>query len=529
MLDAAIGTQPVISRFARSKDHLLSSFFDNTSKFSLLGHANPLGLLSSHRRVNSDLETSPPSFRDYLLLSGGGLEPAFKFSPDAHIARATRNSSSCTNSSLTLKESSLSRVSTREFSDEESDLELRDDSCPVPLLTPPATPPAAPREVPNSISSVFSILISTIAAPKTTRRHHLGSPKAQVGNVKECNQLRFVSIMSTPSSRMQFSESPSGLGHWDDGYVDQPATIFEMKFSPPSFIRPRGRKLVARREPSPMIYTHSRESLQHDDSEYVHVKEGRDEGIALSRTPVERDVIPEEDEALEESQMSQHSHAAHQDQMGFHDQMGRNDPMAHHAQIAQYDHTRQHSQSFHHDHIPHHSQSSHHSQGSYHSQMARHTQISHHAQTSQHSLTSHHSQMAQHGQMPHISEHQRRPELEHSPAQPLAQTPEQERMRVAEEVISDKIAQQIDSIVEAAALDDNSRSEWRVYMENYSKVISLELRAGPPHISLINNLLIIVGKLQHFHSPGAAMCLAQVTVPTVHFSSHRGGKSLCVQ
>ena len=493
MLDAVIDTQPVISRFGRSKDNLLSSFSENSSKLSLLGLANPLGLFSAHRRVHSDLETSPPSFRDYLLLSGGGLEPAFKFSPDAKTTSARRSSSSRRNSSLTLKDSRLSVVSTHEFSDEKSDLELTHDLCPGSLLTPPATPSVASREVPNSISSVFSILISTLAPPKTTRGHHLGSPRRQVGNVKECNELRFVSIMSTPSSRMQFSASPSRLEDWDDGDADQPATIFEMKFSPPSFIRPRGRKLIARREPSPMVCTPSLKSPQRDHFAYAHVKECRDEGIALSRTPVERDVIPEEDEALEESQIPHENHVAPQDhisrhdQMGFHDQLGHDGHMAHSSQSPHHDHISHYDQmgpngqmDLHHNQTAHHPQISHYDQIHNHSDSSYHDHIPHHSQSSHNSQGSYHSQRSRHGQMPLIYEHDGTLELEHIPAKPPAQTPEQERMRVAEEIISNKIAQQIDYIVEAAAMDDNSRSEWRAYMDNYSKVRSLELQARSP-------------------------------------------------
>jgi hypothetical protein len=56
------------------------------------------------------------------------------------------------------------------------------------------------------------------------------------------------------------------------------------------------------------------------------------------------------------------------------------------------------------------------------------------------------------------------------PLQVSPRVPEQEKRQSSEEVVSDKIAEQIDSIVEAAALDETSKSEWRAYIENYSKV-----------------------------------------------------------
>lgn len=91
--------------------------------------------------------------------------------------------------------------------------------------------------------------------------------------------------------------------------------------------------------------------------------------------------------------------------------------------------------------------------------------------------------MAYHDQRPlsnhtdeHVPEHQQTPEFDHVPEHEIEEMqvqpgmPEHDKRISAEDLFGQRMAEQIDSIVSAAALDDNSKPEWRTYMENYSKV-----------------------------------------------------------
>jgi hypothetical protein len=150
----------------------------------------------------------------------------------------------------------------------------------------------------------------------------------------------------------------------------------------------------------------SKENL-HDDFVNSDAKNGRDEGIALCRTPVERDVIPEEDETLENIKSD------------YPDPMAQRNHVDQHRYMAQQHYREKHDQS---------------------------------------------PQAAQ------ISDHNRMQQQQRDPVQVSPRVREQEKRQSSEEVVSDKIAEQIDSIVEAAALDETSKSDWRAYIENYSKV-----------------------------------------------------------
>jgi hypothetical protein len=456
MFDTVVDPQPVISRLARSKDSFLSSNIENpnlTSKTSLLGHTKSLGFSPSHRRIHSDLVATAPSFHDYLILSGGGLEPAFRLSPGANSTRSRQNSSFLGTYNPTSQVLRQSRTSAGDFCDEKSNLEPKGGLCSVPLLTPLQTPIAVSHENPNSISSVLSVLISTLTVSKTTHESHLEHFERQGPNTDKYNQLGIVSIMKMPS-KMKSSSSFVRMGDIANNGAHLLANASDRQFSPPSFIRPKGRKLVARREPSPLAYMPSMDSLRQDESMYSSATDGQDEGVSLSRLPVRPDVIPEEDERAHHNKMARYDIEAHYDIEG-HDIEGLHDIEDHHdPEDHDYleDHHRRVTNC---DSFPKFNQTAHYNLEDHHV-----------AEDLLHQITNS-SHIPQSNQIP---EQNQTLHPEFSPL--LVPTPvlEQKDRESTEDTINEYITQQIDSIVETAALDDNSKIEWRTYMENYSKV-----------------------------------------------------------
>ena len=445
MFDAVVDTQPVISRLARSKDSLLSSFFQSpnlSSKISLLGHIKSLGFSPYHQRANSDLEVTAPSFHDYLILSGGGLEPAFRLSLSTKARSSRRNSSFLRNYNSATKELRLSETSTGDFSGKKADLVLKESSGSVPILTPPQSPTPESCEASNSTSSVLSVIVSPLTASKTPHERHVDLSGEQTPNTDEFNQLGVVSIMRLPS-KMKSSALFGGMGDRVNGNPHSSVSASGRQFSPPSFIRPNGRKLIARREPSPLAYMPSMESLRQDDSVHSSATNGSDEGVSLSRMLVRRDTIPEVDEGQ-------------YNQMAHHDLEGHHYSEDHHHQITCCD------------------------------QVIKSN---------------------------HIPDHNQTPELECTKVEVSTLVPQQEEKNSEEDITSEKITQQIDSIVEKAALDDRSKSEWRTYMENYSKV-------GIGSLYLVHCLLdVSLSKTPANHSRGASTFLPRLR--------HHSSRQIC--
>jgi hypothetical protein len=140
----------------------------------------------------------------------------------------------------------------------------------------------------------------------------------------------------------------------------------------------------------------------------------------------------------------------------------------------------------------------------------------------------HGPQMTRHLHMPQISEHDQTAEHERGPGLVLALAPEQEKiMSPREETYLQKIVHQIESIVEQAAIDGNSKSEWRTYMENYSKVTSYLACLSANHC--MKSLLTAAGKLQHFQSSCTTGRFVKVAVSAFHLPSYRGRQNICVQ
>lgn len=216
-----------------------------------------------------------------------------------------------------------------------------------------------------------------------------------------------------------------------------------------------------------MIYSPSMESLKLNKSAHSHNRDRCDEGIALSRSPAEPDMIPEEDESIEEGQMSPLYHKAR------HNQLDRKEQLSPDNKLPRY------IQKTHQVEMELHGQAGPRERTKPRLEHFNHTQISHGVSiTSRNwagslSQMSHDPQMTRHVQMPQIPEHDQPLALELGPESVLAPAPEQDKMTSPEEeTYMQKIVHQIDSIVELAAIDDNSKSEWRTYMANYSKVTS---------------------------------------------------------
>jgi hypothetical protein len=371
MLDTVVGHQPAMVRLTRSKAQIVSSLFERpgfTSKVLLLRRDKAFRISSSHRLICSDLNAVAPSLQDSPLLSGERSVAEQKISLDTKAAKTEVGLSFPPRANSALRESQLSTDPKTALSSENFNSLLKNSSSSIPLLEASKAPTIrCPPKDPGSTARVVSVQVSTLATVETRRKRPLEYSEKQAVDSDETKRLRVNSIVSMPSD-MQFSadgDSPAKT-NVEDGLG---ISLLALDFSPPSFIRPLGRKLLARREPPPFFHKSSLDSPNREISVLSTIVDNGDDGVAMNENVVEQDKI------LMETRI------AEQDSLALRDDLAEHGLMAKQDQVVQED-----------------------------------------------------------------------------------------RNRIAEDDVSQKIAHQLDSIAETAAQDDGATLEWRIYMEHYSKV-----------------------------------------------------------
>jgi hypothetical protein len=330
MLDTVVDHQPAMVRLTRSKAEIVSSLFERhgfTSKVLLLRRNNAFRVSSPHRRSCSDLNAVTTSLQDYPLLSGERSVAEQKIYLDTKAANTEVGLSFPPRANSALGESQLSTDPKTALSSENFNSLVKNSSSYMPHLEASKAPTVrCPPKDPGSTARVLSVQTSTLTTVEARRKRPLEPPEKNAVNSDETKRLRINSIMSIPSD-MQFSTNGTSPTETDveDG-LD--TSLLALDFSPPSFIRPLGRRLLARREPPPFFHKSSLDSPKREISVLSTIADNGDEGVAMNGS------VDEQDKILMETRI------AEQDKFTVRDDLAEHDPMAKQDKMVEEDRNR---------------------------------------------------------------------------------------------------------------------------------------------------------------------------------------------